>query len=84
MLIDENCKPWLIEVNQSPSFKADSGLDKRIKTQLVTDTLNLLNLSAKRKQKHIQINKLNIQRRMLTGKKVKLTPEEREQKVNEN
>lgn len=78
VLIDEDCKPWLIEVNQSPSFKADSGLDKRIKTQLVTDTLNLLNLSAKRKQKWIQHNKAVMQKRMLTGKKVKLTPEERE------
>ena len=48
-MIDEDCKPWLIEVNQSPSFKADSGLDKRIKTQLVNDTINLLNLSARRK-----------------------------------
>ena len=49
MLIDEDCKPWLIEVNQSPSFKADSGLDSRIKEKLVADTINLLNLSAKRK-----------------------------------
>ena len=49
VLIDENCKPWLIEVNQSPSFKADSGLDRRIKEKLVSDTLTLLNLSVKRK-----------------------------------
>lgn len=56
-MVDENCKPWLIEVNQSPSFKADSGLDKRIKEKLVTDTVNLLNLSNKRKQKLIQQNK---------------------------
>ena len=35
VLIDENCKPWLIEVNQSPSFKADSGLDRRIKEKLI-------------------------------------------------
>lgn len=56
-MVDENCKPWLIEVNQSPSFKADSGLDKRIKEKLVADTVNLLNLSTKRKQKWIQSNK---------------------------
>ena len=48
-MIDEACKPWLIEVNQSPSFKADSGLDKRIKEKLVSDTVKLLNLSTKRK-----------------------------------
>lgn len=81
MLIDENLKPWLIEVNQSPSFKADSGLDRRIKEQLVKDTINLLNLSAKRKQKWINHNKLVMQKRMLTGKKVKLTQEEKEEKI---
>ena len=48
-MIDEDCKPWLIEVNQSPSFKADSGLDKRIKEKLVADTIHLLNLNPKRK-----------------------------------
>jgi len=58
VLIDEHCKPWLIEVNQSPSFKADSGLDKRIKEKLIADTLTLLNLSGKRKQKWINQNKV--------------------------
>lgn len=81
VMIDEDCKPWLIEVNQSPSFKADSGLDKRIKERLVTDTVRLLNLSTKRKQKWITQSKKIIQQRMVTGKKVKLTPEEREEKI---
>merc|ERR1712051_782653 len=56
VLIDEDCKPWLIEVNQSPSFKADSALDRRIKEKLVADSINLLNLSTKRKQKWISEN----------------------------
>ena len=81
VLIDEHCKPWLIEVNQSPSFKADSGLDKRIKEKLIADTLTLLNLSGKRKQKWINQNKVALQKRMLTGKKAKLTPEEREEQM---
>ena len=83
-MIDEDCKPWLIEVNQSPSFKADSGLDKRIKEKLVADTLNLLNLSQKRKQKWIHQYKKVIRERMITGKKVKLTPEEREERISEH
>ena len=83
VLIDENCKPWLIEVNQSPSFKAESGLDKRIKTLLVTDTINLLNLSAKRKQRWIAQNKQVMQKRMLTGKKVRLTQEEKDARLSE-
>lgn len=83
VLIDEDCKPWLIEVNQSPSFKADSALDRRIKEKLVADSVNLLNLSTKRKQKWISENRQAVQKRMLTGKKAKMTPEERAEIVRE-
>ena len=83
VLIDEDCKPWLIEVNQSPSFKADSALDRRIKEKLVADSINLLNLSTKRKQKWISENRQAVQKRMLTGKKAKMTPEERAEVVQE-
>ena len=48
-MIDENCKPWLIEVNASPSFKTDSVFDERVKFGIISDTINLLNLSKKRK-----------------------------------
>jgi hypothetical protein len=44
-------KPWLIEVNHLSSFGTDSPLDKKVKTDLITDTFNLLNLSVKRKRK---------------------------------
>ena len=82
-MIDSNSKPWLIEVNQSPSFKTESGLDRKIKKKLVADTLRLLNLSHRRKQKIINQQKANMKQRMLTGKKVKLTPEEKAQKMKE-
>jgi len=44
-MIDSQLKPWLLEVNQSPSFKTDANLDARIKGSLIKDTLRLLNLS---------------------------------------
>ena len=84
VMLDANCKPWLIEVNQSPSFKTESGLDSRIKQKLVSDTIQLLNLSWRRKSKIIHHLKQEMKKRMLTGKKSKLTPEERAQKVKEN
>jgi tubulin polyglutamylase TTLL6/13 len=46
-------KPWLLEVNQSPSFKTDAGLDTRVKGELIRDTLRLLNISHKRKMRYI-------------------------------
>lgn len=52
-MLDANLKPWLLEVNQSPSFKTESGLDNKIKGDLIRDTLVLLNISYKRKIRYI-------------------------------
>merc|ERR1712166_1473196 len=49
-MLDSKLKPWLIEVNHSPSLFTDSTLDARIKEGLVTETLSLLNLSVKDKR----------------------------------
>jgi len=53
ILIDSKLKPWLLEINQSPSFETDTPLDYEIKKHLITDTFKLLNLNAKRKNKYI-------------------------------
>lgn len=51
IILDYNCKPWLLEVNHLSSFGTDSPLDKKIKFDLIHDTFHLLNLSVKRKKK---------------------------------
>lgn len=45
VMIDNDMKPWLIEVNTSPSLSANSPLDKKIKGVLFTDMLHLIGLS---------------------------------------
>ena len=42
VLIDADLKPWLIEVNHSPSFNIDSPLDCTIKEALIVDTIKLV------------------------------------------
>lgn len=42
ILIDSDLKPWLMEVNLSPSLATESPLDMKIKSQLFLDTLNLI------------------------------------------
>ena len=42
ILIDSDLKPWLLEVNLSPSLATDSPLDMSIKSTLLTDTFNLI------------------------------------------
>ena len=44
VLIDSNLKPWLLEVNLSPSMNTDSPLDQRIKTNLLVDLFNLVGI----------------------------------------
>jgi tubulin polyglutamylase TTLL6/13 len=44
VLIDGGWKPWLLEVNQNPSFATDTPLDLAIKYDLIYDTLALLDL----------------------------------------
>ena len=42
IMFDEQMKPWILEVNAAPSLAADSPIDRDIKTNLVTDMLNLV------------------------------------------
>jgi hypothetical protein len=42
ILLDSDLKPWLLEINLSPSLSADSPLDFTIKTNVISDTLNLV------------------------------------------
>jgi tubulin polyglutamylase TTLL6/13 len=51
IFLDDLVKPWLIEVNSLASFATDSPLDKKIKYDLILETIALLNLSQKRKKK---------------------------------
>jgi Tubulin-tyrosine ligase family len=42
VLIDANLRPWLLEVNVSPSLSSSSPMDKQIKTLLLSDSLYLV------------------------------------------
>ena len=42
VLIDSDLRPWLIEVNASPSLGRDNTLDVRVKNALIRDTINLM------------------------------------------
>ena len=42
ILVDSNYKPWLMEVNVCPSLNSSSPLDKKVKTTVICDIMNLL------------------------------------------
>jgi len=51
ILIDENLKPWVMEVNLSPSLACETPLDFQIKSNLIADMFTLIGIR--------QVNKRN-------------------------
>ena len=45
ILIDEDANPWLLEINQAPSFHTHSDLDFQVKKRVLLDTFKILGLS---------------------------------------
>lgn len=43
-MIDDNLKPWLIEVNILPSLSCSSPLDKKIKTSMLANAFHICGL----------------------------------------
>ena len=68
ILINNQLKPILIEVNHSPSFSTDTPFDMKVKSAVISDTFRLLNMKYKNKQKYKTAAKLQLQKRVLWGK----------------
>jgi hypothetical protein len=57
ILLDTEMKPWLMEVNLSPSLATESPLDLKIKSNLFIDTMNMMCLRKFDRRKE-NINKI--------------------------
>lgn len=44
IMLDSNLKPWLIEINGSPSMTANTPIDRNLKNGLLDDTLTIINI----------------------------------------
>ncbi|XP_062859168.1 tubulin polyglutamylase ttll6 [Trichomycterus rosablanca] len=64
VLLDHRLKPWLLEVNHSPSFTTDSQLDREVKDSLLYDTLVLINLGACDRKKIMEEEKRRVKERL--------------------
>ncbi|OMJ72396.1 hypothetical protein SteCoe_29189 [Stentor coeruleus] len=69
IILDETGKPWLLEVNHSPSFNIDSPLDYKIKFQVLQQALVLLNLNPDNKREYDDRKKKQILFRTLSHNK---------------
>ena len=52
IVLDQKLRAWLIEANTGPALHCPSPLDKRIKSQVVCDMLNIVGFTATDKAKH--------------------------------
>ena len=65
ILLDSKLKPWLLGVNISPSLSSSSPLDKKIKTVLICDTLNLVGVFPYDRKQYEKETELLLKKRLL-------------------
>eukprot|EP01065_Artemidia_motanka_P045606 TRINITY_DN6736_c0_g1_i6.p1 TRINITY_DN6736_c0_g1~~TRINITY_DN6736_c0_g1_i6.p1 ORF type:complete len:776 (+),score=309.02 TRINITY_DN6736_c0_g1_i6:112-2439(+) len=64
LLLDQSLKPWLLEVNHSPSFHTDTPLDERIKTGVISEAVRILNLQTDARAKERERERDEFRRRI--------------------
>lgn len=55
VLIDSDLKPWLLEVNASPSLTADTEQDYQLKVNVVQHTLDVVDMDGRRSGKELHV-----------------------------
>jgi tubulin polyglutamylase TTLL4 len=66
ILIDAKLRPWLLEVNVSPSLSSSSPMDKQIKTLLLSDSLYLVGFRLLDRKK-LEMEKAMTEKQRLLG-----------------
>lgn len=77
ILISESLKPYILEINSSPSFNTDSDLDKIVKCGLVKDSLKLMDFTNQRKYKIMKEENELLEKRMKQGKRHKMSEQQK-------
>nr|CAD7590355.1 unnamed protein product [Timema genevievae] len=67
ILLDNSLKPYILEVNHSPSYHTDACIDRDVKEGLLTDTFQILNLIQTDKKKIIEEDRRRVRERLLQG-----------------
>ena len=49
-MLDHKLKPWLLEVNHTPSFRADTEVDYNLKHDMIENMLRILQLSIEQRR----------------------------------
>ena len=80
VIIDNNLKPWLLEVNVLPSLSSSSQLDKKVKTSLMTDVFSTIGIVPYNKKKFERSQDTAYWKRF-SGLGKRVVPDEKDSKV---
>lgn len=69
IMITNDMKPYLIQINHTPSFQTGTPLDYKVKKNLILDTLKLMRITSKNKKSAFEKAKELVKRRIETGKR---------------
>ncbi|XP_034239895.1 tubulin polyglutamylase TTLL13-like [Thrips palmi] len=65
VLLDHKLKPYVLEVNHSPSFHTDAQIDREVKETLLMDTFGILNMGQYDKRKVMEEDRRRVRDRLL-------------------
>lgn len=57
IILDKNLKPWVLEVNHSPSFSTESDFDYQVKIDLISEALKIMDINHILRSRIINIDK---------------------------
>ena len=50
-MLDQKLKPWMLEVNHTPSFGADTAVDDAVKRGLIRNTLEIIHMGVEHRKR---------------------------------
>ena len=71
VLLDENLRPWLLEINLSPSLNTDSGLDLKIKGNMLADLFTMIGIVSMDQRFSVDKSYMLNSNKMLSQKEMK-------------
>jgi len=77
ILLDSKAKPWLIEVNQAPSFRTETRLDHLVKRQVLLDAFEIVNVNPEDRKKYCRQQAAAVEDRMYSKGLEKRSVEDR-------
>mmetsp|Transcript_14897 Transcript_14897/g.16589 ORF Transcript_14897/g.16589 Transcript_14897/m.16589 type:complete len:269 (+) Transcript_14897:767-1573(+) len=83
IIIDSNLKPWILEVNISPSFSSSSPFDKTLKTKLVCDTLTIIGIKPTNHEKYEKEEKIKMRSSGVLGHNADEEEEKKEKRIED-